>query len=606
MTAECLRAKGRGRVDPPQSASLGSKSPLSPDAPLTLPSAPRQPLPFGNYLLLDRIGVGGMAEVWRATARDPSGLERLVAIKRILPSLAQDPDFLAMFQDEARLGGQLVHPHIARVHELGQCEDGSFIAMEYIPGKDLRALFERNRRNGAPMPLRLAVYALAQLADGLDFAHRQCDARGESLQVVHRDVSPQNAVVSYAGEVKLIDFGIARAAGMGPRGRSGALKGKFSYMSPEQVRGQPVDARSDVFALGVCLYELLTGERLFNGETDFVVLEQVREAQVEPPSRRNPRIPAALERIVLRALAREPEARYASAGEVAGDLRSFLAAQPPYPTRAELAAYMQATFAEEMAQEQERLEAFLAARVDPSTLPTQLEVPASRVLPLPLGEGRGEGSEPAPVHPTPTAAPLTAGPRARPASRRRALLAAASLALLAAAGAAGYRLLPREPAQGFLLVDVPPELRGLARVSVNGEDLGAPMQWPLLRRVAAGPALVQVTAPGREPFRTPVRVDPGTLPTRVDALPRAREVQVPLVVRTEPADAQLLLDGRVVREAGESREYVGALVAGTRARLEARAPGYRPLVQELAPEEGRPLQISARLESEAVAQEQIR
>jgi eukaryotic-like serine/threonine-protein kinase len=331
-----------------------------------------------------------------------------------------------------------------------------------------------------------------------------------------------------------------------------------------------------------------------------VVLEQVREAQAAPPSQKNPRVPPELDRIVLRALARDVSQRYAHAAEVAEDLRRFLAVHGGGFSRRELGEYMRAAFAQEIQQEQERLRSFT---VPTPPLPLGEGKGEGQPLhtapptPLPLGEGKGEGSGPA------TAPPVQAAPR-RHSLRRRALAAVLSLAALAGAGAAGHAL-RREPAHGLVLLDVPAELRGLARVNVNGEDLGAPTAWPLLHRVAAGVVVLRVSAPGREPFTASVQVAEAPALTPVNAEPQARAPQVPLVVRTEPADAELLLDGRVVRAAGEARVYVGALAAGATVQLEVRAPGYRPHLQHLQPVAGEPLQLHARLQSEAVAGEQF-
>ena len=210
-----------------------------------------------------------------------------------------------MFIDEAKISVQLNHANIAQIYELGQIDDSYFIAMEYIPGKDLRAIFERCRRRKETMPTAQVAFCVSKMCEGLDYAHRKKDATGRDLNIVHRDVSPQNILISYEGEVKVIDFGIAKAAGKAPKTQAGILKGKFGYMSPEQIRGLPLDRRSDVFAIGVCLYEMLTGERLFVGERDFSVLEKVRKAEVPPPRQYNRKIPEELEKIVLKALARE-------------------------------------------------------------------------------------------------------------------------------------------------------------------------------------------------------------------------------------------------------------------------------------------------------------
>ena len=315
----------------------------------------RQPIPFGKYLLLDRVNIGGMAEVWRAKTFGAGGFERIVAIKRILPNIAEDEEFISMFLDEAKITVQLNHANIAQIYELNNLSNSYFIAMEYVSGKDLRAVFDRCRKRGEPAPIPLTCYAIAQCCEGLDYAHRAKDRQGRDMSIVHRDVSPQNALVSYDGEVKVIDFGIAKAAGKATKTQAGILKGKFGYMSPEQIRGLPLDGRSDIFAMGVCLYEMLTGERLFVGDSDFSVLEKVRKVEVLPPSHFNRKIPDALERIVMKSLAKDVDDRYQHATELGEDLRSFMYSTGNAFARKDLAAFMKATFAEDYEKERARI-----------------------------------------------------------------------------------------------------------------------------------------------------------------------------------------------------------------------------------------------------------
>jgi serine/threonine protein kinase len=281
-----------------------------------------EPVPFGRYLLVDRVAVGGMAEVFAALDRD-APVRRLYALKRILPTIAEDRGLVSMFLDEARIAAQLRHPGIAAIHDLGKHGDAYWIAMEFVAGATLRALLDRLRRGGERLPVPLAAYVASRVADALDYAHRERDAEGRPLEVVHRDVSPANVLLGFDGRVCLIDFGIAQAA-ISTRGPDAVLRGKFGYMSPEQVRGAAVDRRSDVFALGAVLHEMLAGERLFTGPSELAVLERVRSADVRPPSSRNPGVPPALDRIVLRALAREPDDRIAWAGDLRDGLRECL------------------------------------------------------------------------------------------------------------------------------------------------------------------------------------------------------------------------------------------------------------------------------------------
>jgi serine/threonine protein kinase len=318
----------------------------------------KKPTLFGKYLLLERINVGGMAEVFTAKAFGVEGFERILAIKKILPTMAEDEEFITMFIDEARISVQLNHANVVHIHELGKHEDTYFIAMEYVAGRDLRTLLERYRRRKEIMPTAQAVFIASKLCEGLDYAHRKKDARGQDLCIIHRDVSPQNILVSYEGEVKIIDFGIAKAANRSQKTQAGILKGKFGYMSPEQVRGMQIDRRSDIFAVGVILYEMLTGEKLFVGESDFSTLEKVRNAEVPLPRQFNPNIPAGLEKVLLKALTREPEERYQWASDLQEDLMRFLLAGDAIYSSKHLSVFMKEVFAEDILREAEKMERY--------------------------------------------------------------------------------------------------------------------------------------------------------------------------------------------------------------------------------------------------------
>lgn len=366
----------------------------------------RQPIPFGKYLLLDRVNIGGMAEVWRAKTFGAGGFERLVAIKRILPNIAEDEEFISMFLDEAKITVQLNHANIAQIYELNNLSNSYFIAMEYVSGKDLRAVFDRCRKRGEPAPIPLTCYSIAMCCEGLDYAHRAKDRQGRDMSIVHRDVSPQNALISYDGEVKVIDFGIAKAAGKATKTQAGILKGKFGYMSPEQIRGLPLDGRSDIFALGVCLYELLTGERLFVGDSDFSVLEKVRKVEVLPPSHFNRKIPDQLEKIVMKSLAKDVDDRYQHASELAEDLRGFMYQSGNAFARKDLAAFMKATFAEDYEKERARLSEY-----------ADIKPPEGMLVAAEMGFGVGSvpqmggvAQSPSAVTSVPTMMPINASP----------------------------------------------------------------------------------------------------------------------------------------------------------------------------------------------------
>jgi serine/threonine protein kinase len=377
-------------------------------------------VPFGKYHLLERVNVGGMAEVYKAKMVGVEGFEKLLAIKRILPAIAADKDFIKMFIDEAKITVQLAHANIAQTFELGRLNETYYIAMEFVPGRDLRAMFERMRRRGETVPHDLACYVMSKVAEGLDYAHRKRDAAGRELGIIHRDVSPQNVLVSYEGEVKLIDFGIAKAANKMMKTQAGILKGKFGYMSPEQVRGVPLDRRSDIFAVGIVLHELLVGERLFVGESDYSVLEKVRSASVPRPTTKRRNIPPILEKIVLRALAKNPDDRYQHAGELVADLQRFLLSQERLFTREDLAAFMKASFAEEW--EAEKRAALESMPLADERTPTSAGIPLdSETTGLSkVDRPRVEGAAARPSSPPPTPVPPSRRPSGLRSSSRLA------------------------------------------------------------------------------------------------------------------------------------------------------------------------------------------
>jgi serine/threonine protein kinase len=311
---------------------------------------------LGRYQLIRRLAVGGMAEIF--LARLPGvgieGFEKLVVIKRILPQHALDPELLRMFLDEARLSATLTHPHVTEVYDVGQGDEAGgapFFAMEHVLGANLRELMQAHAKAGAgPLPLEHAVGIVAAAAAGLHYAHEKRGPGGEPLHIVHRDVSPSNVLVSYDGAVKVSDFGIAKWAHQRTQTQEGALKGKFGYMSPEQCRGKPLDARSDVFALGTILYELTTGEAPFQAEADFEILSKIVAGPPAPPRWTSERAyPPALAEIVMRALATDPAQRTPTAQALQVELETFARQERLEVSTVALGAFMQALFAEELA-----------------------------------------------------------------------------------------------------------------------------------------------------------------------------------------------------------------------------------------------------------------
>jgi eukaryotic-like serine/threonine-protein kinase len=278
-----------------------------------------------RYRPLFKLDSGGMAEVYVAEAESMAGFKKKVAIKRILPGLLKDDRFVRMFLDEARLSLHLNHANIVSVFDIGKSQSSYFIVMEYVEGTNLKYILQYLSRKKKPVPVHLAVWVLNEILKGLDYAHNLRDPEtGGKLSVVHRDISPPNILISWNGEVKLTDFGLAKASTQVESTDPGVVKGKFSYLSPEAASGQEVDSRADIFAVGIVAWEMLTGRRLFLGESDYQTVELVRKAEVPSIARINADVPDELEKIIRRALLPDTDRRYQTASEFADDLLGFL------------------------------------------------------------------------------------------------------------------------------------------------------------------------------------------------------------------------------------------------------------------------------------------
>ncbi len=314
-----------------------------------------RPDTFGKYVLLKRIAVGGMAEVFRAKTYGAEGFEKTVAIKRMLPHLSSDSQFVNMFINEAKLTASLTHANIAQIYDFGCIENMYFLSMEYVLGKDLADLIRMLREKGLGAPIELACHVIIETLNGLDYAHRKTDAFGNPLNLIHRDTSPHNLIISYEGEVKIVDFGIAKAKSTTVQTTGGVLKGKYSYMSPEQAHGMPLDHRSDIFSLGICFYELLTLTKMFQGSSDLSVLEKVRETDFIPPRQLNEAIPEKLEELMLKALEKNPDDRWESAAQWREALEDFLFNSNLHYSTAWLSGFMREIFGEDIDREMQEL-----------------------------------------------------------------------------------------------------------------------------------------------------------------------------------------------------------------------------------------------------------
>ncbi|XXF75629.1 serine/threonine protein kinase [Myxococcaceae bacterium GXIMD 01537] len=581
---------------------------------------------YGSYQLLKRLATGGMAQIYLARQRGPEGFEKLLVVKRILPHLAENDDFITMFLDEARIAARLNHPNVVQIYNLGAQDDSYFIAMEYIHGEDVRRVWKRSVEADKPLPVPLACRVVIDAAAGLDYAHKKTDSANKPLNIVHRDVSPQNILVTFDGGVKVVDFGIAKAADQATVTRSGVLKGKYSYMSPEQAAGQRVDCRADVFALGVVLYELLTGVRLFKRPTDMQTLQAVAECQITPPSKLSDRVPASLDPIVMKALAKTPNERYSDALQLQLGLEEWLSENRQPSSTAHLAAFMKDIFAERLAEEARLGEVVPSEAPHPTGVRTAAETPSRR--------SGAHGSvarrqTPPPAPPVPSAPRVSRGVELRQQPERRtgtmgavrrtpkpAVAAppppeesnakrwgvAGVVALAFALAVGGGLWLALRPGPAPTAPDAPPGVRTTASVRLMTQPPGATVIFnggalggvtPLtLPRVPAGRYPVVVALDGYEELQTVVDI-PASGAVALETLklvpvkaaqpetPKA-PAQVQLTLEARPAEAALTVDG-VTR--GRSPVVVTA-VAGSELDVRVEAAKYRPASRKVKVGEG--------------------
>lgn len=386
---------------------------------------------FGKYLLLEKLATGGMAQLYRAKIIGVQGFEKFIAIKMILPHIAEEKDLIASFIDEAKLAALLNHQNIVQIYDFGEMENNFFITMEYLFGKDLRLIMAKARALSLPLQIEHALYITSRICAGLEYAHTLKDFQGRPLNIIHRDISPQNVIVTYEGDVKIVDFGIAKAATQSTATQVGMIKGKVAYMSPEQASGRPIDRRSDIFSCGVLLYELATGNKLFKGEDTLQILARVRDAEFDAQEMIRTELPPKLFAILNTALAKDPDARYQSCAEMQADIEECLYDLGMRPSARSLAQYMKSLFAEEIAAEEAlmRESATAAAHAEPAA-----PEPA-----LPAGAAPRHERPPSDVVPPPASPPAAA-------PRKKTGVLAAAIAAVALAGAGAAFILKGKPA----------------------------------------------------------------------------------------------------------------------------------------------------------------
>ncbi len=334
------------------------------------------PEAYGRYYLVDRIAVGGMAEIFKAKTYSDAGFEKLQVVKRILGHLSANDEFISMFIDEAKISVELQHANIVQIYDFGRIRTNHFIAMECVDGKDVKQILRKLAERGKLLPEEFAVFILHEACKGLDYAHKKTTLSGEPMNIIHRDMSPSNVLVSYSGEIKIADFGIAKAEARAYTTQGGVLKGKFEYMSPEQARGEEVTQLSDIFSTGIVLWEMLTGRRLFKTDSEVKTLEKIKALDFRPPSAVNHNIPARLDTIVMKALAGEAANRYQGAQEFQAALLDYMYPSTPTVIQRSLARFMEELFSDERDAERAALERGSAIALELRKQPHELDLEA--------------------------------------------------------------------------------------------------------------------------------------------------------------------------------------------------------------------------------------
>ncbi len=327
---------------------------------------------FGKYILLEKLATGGMAEVYLAKSTGANGVNKILAIKRILPQFSENREFIDMFKEEAKIAVNLNHGNVVSIFDFGVEKKQFFLVMEHVEGKNLRQIINELKRISVSFTIEQVVYMIKEVASGLDHAHRCIDgSTGRPLNITHRDMSPQNIMLSFDGEVKIIDFGIAKAETQLEVTKAGTLKGKFGYMSPEQAEGQAVDLRTDIFSLGIVIWELLANDRLFTASSEAAILRKIRDCQIPSIRKINPSIPPELERIVNKALQKDKNLRYQTSAAMHRDLNRFLNTQYPEFTPNDFSVFIKNTFATAYQEQKRKLIEFSKVKPEEGTRVTR-------------------------------------------------------------------------------------------------------------------------------------------------------------------------------------------------------------------------------------------
>lgn len=593
-------------------------NPAPPDPATSAPSKPFKAEIFGRYYLVDQIATGGMAEIFKAKTFGHGGFENVVVIKKILSHISENPQFVRMFMDEARITARLQHANIIRIYDFGKFDKNYFITMECVEGKDVKMVLRKLAERRKLIPREFAVYIAMEAAKGLDYAHKHETNKGTALKIVHRDVSPSNILVSYNGEIKVADFGIVQAENLAEDTDHGMLKGKFEYMSPEQASGRDLDRRSDIFSLGIILWEMLTGRRLFKTDSEIKTLEKIKSGDFEPPSSVNHTVPARLDEIVMRALAVNPDDRYADARDLHADLLDFLYPSPPDVTQQSLSHFMRDLFAEEVREERQRMEEGTQQALSLHESADSLDLESDTPEPSPTRSQTGL---------TPPPAPQTQ-PVVAPPSQSSILLIGVLLVLLLlsiltliwvvtsgqqeARAPEAMEVKVEVATSGTIRVKVSPVA---GRITLDGKEIGEAAEQTI-SPVAPGEHALRVEAPGYQPYEERLTLEAGaTLPVPVVLQPLAKEIPREdakpepkdadpkdavgpprLLVTSSPSGAEVYLGGRLVGKT--PMEWPGD--PGERLSVEVRLSGYQTQSERVTlPQTGRERQSFTLARSDA-------
>jgi eukaryotic-like serine/threonine-protein kinase len=557
-----------------------------PALPIVPPAGdPGEALPrrFGKYTLLRKIATGGMAELFLAIQKSVAGFEKLMVIKRILPAMNQDRGFIEMLLHEARIAATLSHANIVQIFDVGQYEGSYYIAMEHVHGEDLRSIVRQMRKKAvSEFPLEHAISIILAVCAGLAYAHEKRDLDGSSLGIVHRDISPQNVVVTFSGDVKIVDFGIAKSDNkMATETRSGKLKGKVPYMSPEQARGEAIDSRSDIFAVGTMLFELTTGKRLFKGQSEFETLKLICDRDYPLPSQVRPGYSPDLEAIVMKALTKDRNQRYQSARDMQAALEEFVRRERIPTSNVALTGFMQDLFEEKLAShKKEMLEGKQLADI------IDLQRPSGEI---PIPDDRSSAQLSQSVLSAPAAARTLTEAGSFGARRRGRFAAIASVAVVLALGVGGllYWQRAQRLAAASAHVEAPAVVAAANRgsITVTSDPAGATIWIDGEMRTEVTPATIaslptgraidlKLTKEGFELAKQTVTLTEGEPTGTVDVTLSKGSVVVDLNVTPPGLAIGLLLDGKPAKPADAGSHLLEGVSSGDMHKLVVSAPGY--------------------------------